>query len=882
MTLHLPTGRAYPGSALLAAVLASGMVGGVAKAADAPRERVSLSAGWRFTQGDPDDAGDSLRYAKLKPYLLPTGNDLVLPGTAERASRPAGDPGEKVSYVRPTFDDRGWRRLDLPHDWGIERPFKQEYDSDTGKLPWWGVGWYRKHFTVPAGDEGRCFFLDIDGAMSYSAVWLNGHFIGGWPYGYTSYRLDLTPHVRPGADNLLAVRLDNPPRSSRWYPGGGIYRNVWLVKTAAVHVGQWGTFITTPHVTADEATVEIHTTLENATARDAHVTLTTSVQPPAGDGRQITAEPARLRIPAHLPVMSRQTLRVPRPQPWDLAHPHLYTAVTTVERAGRVVDRLETVFGIRSIRFDPDRGFLLNGKLVRLQGVCDHHDLGPLGTAVNRRALQRQLEILKEMGCNAIRTSHNPPAPELLDLCDRMGLVVMDEAFDCWRRGKTPNDYHLLFADWHEKDLRALVRRDRNHPCVVLWSIGNEVPDQASRDGPKLAAELAGMVHEEDRSRPVTAACDNVRSGYNGFQKALDVFGYNYKPAEYGKFHRANPTIPVFGSETASCVSSRGEYFFPVKGDKLAGRADFQVSSYDLYAPPWAWPPDVEFRGLDRYRFAAGEFVWTGFDYLGEPTPYGGDSRQMLTFTDQAVRRRMADELKRRGKILVPSRSSYFGIVDLCGLPKDRFYIYQARWRPELPMAHILPHWNWPERAGQVTPVHVYTSGDEAELFLNGKSQGRKARGKYEYRLRWDEVIYEPGELKVVAYKGGKRWAEDVVRTTGPAARLVLRADRTRLRADGMDLAFVTAAVADADGRTVPRSRNRIRFTVEGPAEIVAVDNGDATDHESFRAPDRRAFNGLCVVVVRTKAGAAGEITLRARADGLRAAETRLRSEPGR
>ncbi len=575
-------------------------------------------------------------------------------------------------------------------------------------------------------------------------------------------------------------------------------------------------------------------------------------------------------------------MHVPRPILWDLAHPHLYTAVTSVERDGRVVDRVETTFGIRTIGFDPDRGFLLNGVRVRLQGVCNHHDLGPLGTAVNRRALERQLEILKEMGCNAVRTSHNPPAPELLDLCDRMGLVVMDEAFDCWRRGKTPNDYQQLFPDWHEKDLRALVRRDRNHPCVVLWSIGNEVPDQDSRDGPRLAAELAGIVHEEDRTRPVTAGCDHVESGYNGFQKSLDVFGYNYKPAEYGKFHRANPGIPVFGSETASSVSSRGEYFFPVGDDKLAGRADFQVSSYDLYAPPWAWPPDTEFRGLDESPFTAGEFVWTGFDYLGEPTPYGRDSREMLTFTDPAVRQRMADELKRLGEIRVPSRSSYFGIVDLCGLPKDRFYLYQARWRPDLPMAHLLPHWNWPERVGQVTPVHVYTSGDEAELFLNGKSLGRKARGKYEYRLRWDDVTYEPGELKVVASKDGKRWAEDVTRTTGPAAGVVLRPDRDRLRADGADLAFVSVAVVDRDGRTVPRSHDRIHFAVEGPGDIVAVGNGDATDHEPFRAHQRRVFNGLCLVVVRTKAGGTGAITLRAHADGLKGAETRLSSEFGR
>ena len=383
------------------------------------------------------------------------------------------------------------------------------------------------------------------------------------------------------------------------------------------------------------------------------------------------------------------------------------------------------------------------------------------------------------------------------------------------------NDYHLLFDDWHEKDLRAQIRRDRNHPSVILWSIGNEIGEQGNAEGHKLAAELAQIVHEEDPTRPVTAGANNLQAGYNGFQKTVDVFGYNYKPTEYGKFRQANPTIPLFASETASTVSSRGEYFFPVSEDKAMGRADFQVSSYDLYAPRWAWPPDVEFKGLDEFPFTAGEFVWTGFDYLGEPTPYGGDSTTLLNFTDPGEQARVAKELKELAKIRVPSRSSYFGIIDLAGFKKDRFYIYQARWRPDLPMAHILPHWNWPERVGQVTPVHVYTSGDEAELFLNGRSLGRKKRGQFEYRLRWDEVKYEPGELKVIAYKNGKRWAEDVMTTTGSAAKLSMQPDRATVRADGHDLSFVTVKITDANGLLVPRSHNLLRFTVAGPGEIV-------------------------------------------------------------
>jgi beta-galactosidase len=463
-----------------------------------------------------------------------------------------------------------------------------------------------------------------------------------------------------------------------------------------------------------------------------------------------------------------------------------------------------------------------------------------------------------------------------------MGLLVMDEAFDAWRRAKKKNDYHLLFDDWHEKDLRAQVRRDRNHPSVILWSTGNEIGEQRNAEGHKLSEELARIVRDEDPTRPVTAGANYTEAGYNGFQKTLDVFGYNYKPTEYGKFREKNPALPLFASETSSTVSSRGEYFFPVVEDKLQGRADFQVSSYDLYAPPWATTPDAEFKGQDEFPFTAGEFVWTGFDYLGEPTPYNADSSNLLNFSDPAERARAGEELKALGRISVPSRSSYFGIVDLAGFKKDRFYLYQARWRPELPMAHILPHWNWPGREGQLTPVHVYTSGDEAELFLNGRSLGRKRRGAFEYRLRWDEVKYEPGELRAVAYKDGKRWAEDVVRTTGPAARLTLKADHNVIEADGSDLSFVTLSVADKAGLVVPRSKNRIHFEVYGPAEIVAVDSGDATSHESFQSKERAAYNGLCLVVVRSKAGTPGRIRLWAYSEGLKSGDVTIRSTRAR
>jgi beta-galactosidase len=848
----------------------------------AVRQRLSMNSGWRFEKGDPPGSEGMLSYGRIKGWVTATGNEFVTDSSARRV-RPQGNLGDGVSYTERNFNDSGWRQLDLPHDWGIEGPFKQEYSGETGKLPWWGVGWYRKHLTVPANEKGRQFYLDVDGAMAYATVWLNGHYVGGWPYGYASFELDLTPYIVFGSDNVIAIRLDNPPDSSRWYPGGGIYRNVWLVKTAPIHVAHWGTYVTTPEVSQSDATVKLNVSVDNNYPSTAKVIVKAQVYEVTNGRKTVkpvaSSSPISLDLPNAASVRSTLTIRVANPKLWGLQEPNLYVAVTTVEQNGKILDVHETIFGIRTIRFDVDKGFLLNGKRVRLNGVCDHHDLGPLGSALNTRALERQIEILKEMGVNAIRTSHNPPAPELLELCDRMGIVVMDEAFDAWHRAKKKNDYHLLFDDWHEKDLRAQIRRDRNHPSVILWSTGNEIGEQRDAEGHQISAVLTRIVHEEDPTRPATAAANYTEAAYNGFQKTVDVFGYNYKPTEYGKFRQSNPTIPLFASETASAVSSRGEYFFPVSDDKGQGRANFQVSSYDLYAPPWAWPPDVEFKGLDEFPFTAGEFVWTGFDYLGEPTPYGGDSTTLLNFADPAEQARMAQELKELGKIKVPSRSSYFGIVDLCGFKKDRFYIYQARWRPELPTAHILPHWNWPERVGQVTPVHVYTSGDEAELFLNGRSLGRKKKGQYGYRLRWDDVKYEPGELKVVAYKNGKHWAEDVMKTTGPAARLLLKADHPTVKADGQDLSFVTVTVADNNGLLVPRSHNRIRFALTGPGEIVAVDNGDPTNLDSFQAKERNAFNGLCLVIVRTKAAQRGGIRLKAQADGLAAAEIVIASK---
>ena len=848
-------------------------------AADSPRERSLLDSDWRFIKDDPADAAAQLDYKTVKADVEAMGQDVQNPAQSQEPLPDAikGKTGEGVSYVQTTFDDSSWRQLNLPHDWAIEGPFKQEYFGGTGKLPYWGVGWYRKHFDLPKTDEGKRIFLNIDGAMSYSMVWINGHFVGGWPCGYTSYQVELTPYLTYGESNVIAVRLDNPDKSSRWYPGAGIYRNVWLTKTSPVHVANNGTYLTTPDVSPDQASVDLKVSLDNQSPVSTDVSMTTdiyelTVDDTRGGAAVAQAAPVSVTIPAGTRQVSEVKLTVTKPKLWDLANPNRYVAVTTLTQNGTVVDQYETPFGIRTIKIDPNTGFYLNGQHVEINGTCNHGDLGALGTAINTRALQRQLEILKEMGCNAIRTSHNPPAPEQLTLCDKMGILVMDEAFDCWGAGKNPNDYHVLFADWHSKDLRTQIRRDRNHPCVILWSIGNEVQEQWW--GQKLARSLTDIVHSEDPTRLVTAACDIPEAGSNGFQKSLDALGFNYKYGSYQAFHEKNPDEPVFGSETASTISSRGEYFFSPNSDKT----DFQVSSYDLSAPGWASPPDPELKAEAKFPFVFGQFLWTGFDYLGEPTPYNNDATNLLNFTDPAAKARMADEMKTLGKLPVPSRSSYFGAIDLAGFKKDLFYMMQAAWLPDHPMAHILPHWNWPERVGLVTPVFVYTSGDEAELFLNGQSLGRKKKGS-EFRLRWDDVKYAPGELKVVAYKNGRQWAEDEVKTTGDAAKLILNPDRTDIKADGQDLSFITVAIADKAGLTVPRSHNLVEFEVSGPADIIATDNGDATSLVSFQSKERQAFNGLALVIVRTKPGQTGDIVVKAKSDGLAPAEVTLKSK---
>jgi beta-galactosidase len=844
----------------------------------APRARLRLNEDWRFTRGDPPANTTSLAYADVKAWILPTGNGFV-EDAAKRSQRPDGNLGGDVAYTAADYDDTSWQPVDLPHDYAVAGPFTQAVSVSMGQLPSPGVVWYRKRFALPDSDAGKSIFLDVDGAMSYSMVWLNGQLVGGWPYGYASFRLDLTPYVNLGGDNVLAIRLDNQiPKdsnwqsgSSRWYAGGGIYRNVWLVKTAPVHVGQWGTYITTPEISAESANLDVKAVVDNDSQRDASVSVATEIFEIDGDDRKLgcavaSIDPVELQVPAGSHATTAATAVIANPKLWGTGpnqKPNRYVAVTTVHRDGKPVDVYETPFGVRTLGFDPNAGLFVNGEHVKLNGVCNHHDLGALGAAINDRALQRQLEILAEMGSNAIRTSHNPPAPELLELADKMGFLIMDEAFDVWLRPKTELDYHLVYPEWHEQDLRALLRRDRNHPSVIMWSIGNEVGEQsADAEGAAISQELTGISHQEDPTRPTISGM-NAAKATSPFPAMIDAVGLNYQgsgirvnPPQYPVFHEAFPDKLIVGSETASIVSSRGVYTFPVPpgfgvavsetaGEDVVNR---QVSSYDLYYPSYASSPDKEFASQDHYPFVAGQFVWTGFDYLGEPTPFD-------------------------------SRSSYYGILDLAGFKKDLFYIYQSVWRPEYPMAHILPHWTWDERVGQVTPVHVYTSGDEAELFLNGQSLGRKAKAAFEYRLRWDDVVYEPGELRVVAYRHGEVWATESVRTAQSASKLVLTPDRPEIAGDGDDLSFVTLTVTDAGGQMVPRSMSPIHFEVTGPGEIVATDNGDPTDMTIFPSPDRKAFNGLALAIVRAKRGTSGDIVVTATSEGLAGASATIKAK---
>ncbi len=819
----LPVSRSIAGMALLASMA---LLAAAAPIQVGSQRRLNFNDGWRFYKGDA--------------------------------------PGAE----QPKFADSQWRLVRLPHDWAIEGPFDPKLNPHTGALPIFGTGWYRKTFTLPATSRDRHFRIEFDGAMSNARVWINGHDLGGRPYGYIGFGFDLTPHLRfGGEENVIAVRLTPEDRSSRWYPGAGIYRNVWLDVTSPVHVAHWGTYVTTPEVTDDKSTVAAKIEIRNETAGQANVTLQTIVLDPSG--KEVSRHADNATVPAGATQTVSASLSVPRPQRWDIEHPNLYTLVTEVSDSGkRVIDRYLTPFGIRTIAFDKTRGFLLNGRTVKLQGVCLHHDLGALGAAVNRRATERQLQILKAAGVNAIRTSHNPPSPEQLELCDRLGLVVMDESFDMWRRPKVPNGYAKYFDEWSERDVRDMARRDRNHPSIIMYSIGNEIPEQGSPEGAAMAKRLTGFFHQEDPTRPTTSGFNNpVPAIRNGLAAEVDLVGLNYKPMQYEQFMKEHPDWIFYGSETASCVSSRGVYHLPI--EKYDRNPSLQLTSYDVIAPPWAYCPDPEFAMQQKFPQILGEFVWTGFDYIGEPTPYGG--------------RRTG------GQSDWPSRSSYFGFVDLAGFPKDRYYLYQSVWTQK-PMVHVLPHWNWKE--GQTIPVMAYSNADEVELLLNGISLGRKKRfaetwempvgpnisqdRKYatKYRMVW-QVPYQPGTLKAVAYQGGKAVAMDEVRTAGAPARVKLVPDRATIQADGDDLSFLTVRIEDRNGNLCPMADNLVKFTVTG-GELRAVDNGNAATDEPFQADHRKAFNGLALLIVSSKPGQAGKIRITAGGEGLAQASAEI------
>ena len=759
-----------------------------------------------------------------------------------------------------------WESVSVPHDWAIYGPFDIKNDLQTvaveqngekektlktgrtGGLPFIGTGEYRTTFTLPDDMDGRSATLVFDGAMSHARVKVNGREVMYWPYGYNTFYIDIDSVARPG-ENTLQVNLENKERQSRWYPGAGLYRNVHLVVTDKVHVPVWGTHVTTPAVRPGEwASVRVAVTPAGVAEGEAIDVRTDIVAP---DGRTVASRTNKYY--AHGQEMV-QNLTVEHPELWSPDTPALYTARTTLSRDGRELDVYDTRFGIRTIEYVPEKGFYLNGELTKFRGVCNHHDLGPLGAAVNRSALRHQIEMLKDMGCNAIRTSHNMPAPELVELCDEMGVMLMVEPFDDWGfRPKSENGYGSYFNEWAVRDVENMVRHFRNSPSVVMWSIGNEVPSQWGPDGVRELTMLQETVRRLDTTRPVTCGMDQIGAVLdNGFAAAIDIPGFNYKPQHYERAHKLLPQGLILGSETASTVSSRGVYHFPVefRGQKQVEHPNHQSSSYDNENCYWSNIPDLDFEADDDKEYVIGQFVWTGFDYLGEPTPYDTDAW--------------------------PSHSSVFGIIDLASLPKDRYYLYRSKWNKKDATLHMLPHWTWKGREGEVTPVFVYTSYPKAELFINGRSQGMREKNDStvmnRYRLMWNETRYEPGELRVVAYDAdGRAAAEKTVRTAGKPYRLVLTPHREAIAAGGDELVYVTVTAEDRKGNPVPVADNMVRFKVEGAGTFEASANGDPTCVLPFQAPQMRLFSGAATAILRS-GPEAGELRLTATSPGLKPA----------
>lgn len=775
--------------------------------------------------------------------------------------------GWQFTKGRPS-ESTVWQQVRVPHDWAIYGPFDRANDLQTvaveqngekeetvktgrtGGLPFIGQGTYRTTFSVP-DTSGRSVTLVFDGAMSNVHVKVNGKEVAYWPYGYNSFYADVTDAVTQG-DNEMVVELENFERASRWYPGAGLYRNVHVVNTDKVHIPVWGTYVTTPVVSSEEASVRLETEIDGV-AKGEKVDVITEIFSP--DGKKVAENNSQ--YVGHGQTFTQNFL-VKSPDLWSPASPALYMAKTRLIKDGKEVDAYDTRFGIRKLEYIPEKGFFLNGVPTKFKGVCNHHDLGPLGAAVNRSALRHQVELLKDMGVNAIRTSHNMPAPELVELCDELGMMLMVEPFDDWSfRPKSPNGYGMFFNDWAEKDITNMVKHFRNNPSVVMWSIGNEVPSQWGPDGVGELTMLRDLVKSLDNTRPVTCGMDQIGAVLdNGFAASLDIPGFNYKPQYYESAYNKLPQKMILGSETASTVSSRGVYHFPVSFDKEHNEVmhpDNQSSSYDNETCSWSNTPDIDFY-MDEQPWVLGQFVWTGFDYLGEPSPYDTDAW--------------------------PSHSSVFGIIDLASLPKDRYYLYRSQWNDTDATLHVLPHWNWQGREGEVTPVFVYTSYPKAELFVNGKSQGMREKNdstlQTRCRLMWNETRYEPGELKVVAYDGNGRAAEEkVIHTSGKPHHIVLTANRDSLCADGNDLAYITVQVADKDGNIVPTESRRVRFDVSGSGTFEATANGDPTSVLPFQNPEMDLFSGAATAIVRG-GNQPGILTFTANAKGLRPATLTL------
>lgn len=759
-------------------------------------------------------------------------------------------PGDPPGASAVLFDDSGWRPLNLPHDWSIEGDFNVQNPSSPGggALPG-GIGWYRNTFHIPSSDRGKNIYAEFDGVYRMGEVWINGHYLGKRPYGYSSFRYELTQYLNYGNEaNVISVRVDNSQQpNSRWYSGSGIYRNVWLVKTGSIAVDHWGTYVTTPTVTENDAEVNIRTRIRNTTGTSVKISVKSSIYDHTNKLISEKTSPGMLVSTSGSEI--KQTITVPAPELWSVDNPVMYRVVTTLLSKEQVLDEYITPFGIRSFEFSSTRGFLLNGKPLKINGVCNHHDLGCLGAAINTRGLERQLELLKAMGCNGIRTSHNPPAPELLDLCDRMGFIVMDEAFDMWKISKTPFDYSADFDVWHRRDLEDLVLRDRNHPSVFIWSIGNEIMEQWDTSGTRIARELASIVRKLDDTRPITAACNDPKpENYLIRSKALDLIGYNYHEENFAQFPELFPGQKFLATETTSALATRGSYDmpsdsirrWPLKWDVpfYEGNADMSCSAYDNCSAPWGSTHEETWKIVKKYDFMSGMFIWTGFDYIGEPTPYPW-----------------------------PARSSYFGILDLCGFPKDAYYLYKSEWTSE-PVLHLFPHWNW--APGQMIDVWAYSNCDEVELWLNGTSLGTQRKTGDMLHFSW-RVPFEAGTLRATGKQNGKVILTREIQTAGEPYRIVLSPDRNAIRADGDDLSYVTVTVVDKNNVVVPYADNRIYFTVEGNGELEATDNGNQVSMESFKSHERRAFHGMCLAVVRSGLQP-GNLVLKASADGLQPA----------